>query len=194
MYLILLTQAVKYIYLILLTQAVTLKIRWCCVHTRARTHAHAHTQNTHTHIFKYIILDRHFTLVCCLVYVSCNARRMPQHKCFDLVRYFFRVPPCLPTPKIFWTWGEIDLPSRETHVGQTPNLVGVGRGTVRTGRCFLAGKNLDRCPPSTERGCSVIGLFWSLRPADITWRTTTRSLDVCRHQRESRRVMGSIWE
>jgi len=59
---------------------------------------------------------------------SSNAGRLPQHKCFDLVRYFFRVPPCPLTPKIFlFALGEITLPSRDTHVGQTPSFTGVGR-------------------------------------------------------------------
>jgi len=53
-------------------------------------------------------------------WVNSNAGPLPQHKCFDLVRYFFRVPPRPPMFKIFWTRGEITLPSRDTHVGQTP--------------------------------------------------------------------------
>jgi len=44
---------------------------------------------------------------------------LPQHKCFDLVRYFFRVPPCPPpTPGIFFIPGENTLPSRDDIVSR----------------------------------------------------------------------------
>ena len=75
---------------------------------------------------------------------SSNARRLLQHKCFDLVRYFFRVPPCPLTqdflgPKL----GESTLLSQDTHVGQTPNFT-CGEGDCRYWYViFLFGKSSD---------------------------------------------------